>query len=42
MYTAICREKQIKSGSREDKLALIKGMNPRWRDLWSVIVGGDG
>ena len=30
---AIAREKQIKAGKREDKLALIKKMNPEWRDL---------
>lgn len=35
---SIKREKQIKAGSREDKIALIKGMNPEWKDLseaWS-------
>ena len=30
---AIMREKQIKSGSRARKLALIREMNPDWRDL---------
>ena len=30
---AITREKQIKGGSRERKLGLIKGMNPGFRDL---------
>ena len=30
---AICREKQIKGWRREKKLALIRGMNPRFRDL---------
>jgi putative endonuclease len=31
---AIEREKQIKAGSRADKIALIQEENPRWRDLW--------
>jgi putative endonuclease len=30
---AIAREKQLKAWSREKKLALIKGSNPRWNDL---------
>jgi putative endonuclease len=30
---AILPEKQIKGGSRADKLALINGMNPEWHDL---------
>jgi len=30
---AIAREKQIKGGSRQKKIALIAGMNPDWRDL---------
>ncbi|MFH1236683.1 MAG: GIY-YIG nuclease family protein [Parcubacteria group bacterium] len=30
---AIRREKQIKAGSRKNKMALIKGMNPNWQDL---------
>ena len=32
---AIAREKQIKGGSRKDKLALIEGLNPDWRDLYA-------
>jgi putative endonuclease len=31
--SAIMREKQIKSGSRKNKEALIKEMNPGWKDL---------
>jgi putative endonuclease len=38
MLTAIAREKQIKSGSRADKLALINGLNPDWKDLFEDIV----
>jgi len=34
---AIDREKQIKAGSRQDKLDLINSMNPEWRDLWREI-----
>jgi putative endonuclease len=30
---AIAREKQIKAGSRQDKINLINGMNPGWGDL---------
>lgn len=30
---AIAREKQIKGWSRSKKLALIRSMNPDWRDL---------
>ncbi len=31
---AIAREKQIKGGSREKKVALINSMNPEWNDLF--------
>ena len=34
MTSAIAREKQIKSGSRKKKLALIERLNPDWRDLY--------
>ena len=34
---AIDREKQIKSGSRKKKLALINALNPEWKDLWDEI-----
>ena len=35
---AILREKQIKSGSRKDKLKLIESINPEWNDLYSEII----
>jgi putative endonuclease len=38
MAAAIAREKQIKAGSRQQKLALIEAMNPDWRDLYEDIV----
>jgi len=38
MVDAIKREKQIKSGSREKKLALIEGINPEWKDLYDDII----
>ena len=34
---AIAREKQIKAGSRKDKVQLIVEMNPEWRDLFDEI-----
>ena len=34
MDDAIAREKQIKAGSRADKIALIVAINPEWRDLY--------
>ena len=37
MDGAIAREKQIKSGSRKDKLALIERDNPLWRDLFETL-----
>lgn len=37
MPDAIFREKQIKAGSRKDKLALIETMNPDWRDLSETL-----
>ena len=37
--SAILREKQIKGGSRADKLMLSEESNPEWRDLWCEIVG---
>jgi len=38
---AIRREKQIKKWNRAWKVELIEGSNPRWRDLWPTIVGGE-
>ncbi len=37
MDEAIAREKQIKSGSRKDKLALIERNNPLWTDLYEIL-----
>ena len=34
-YSAICREKQIKGGSRRKKLEMIEKNNPLWKDLSS-------
>lgn len=31
--SAIAREKQIKSGSRQKKIDLINSLNPEWKDL---------
>jgi putative endonuclease len=38
MPTAIAREKQLKSGSRVKKCALIERTNPTWRDLYEDII----
>ena len=34
---AILREKQIKGGSRAKKIALVKSMNPEWKDLYDEL-----
>lgn len=34
VYDAICREKQIKAGSRNKKIELIEKDNPEWHDLF--------
>ena len=34
---AIAREKQIKAGSRRQKVELIEATNPCWVDLWETI-----
>ena len=37
MDDAIAREKQIKGGSRTNKMALIEAANPQWRDLYGDL-----
>jgi len=37
MYTAISREKQIKTGSRKAKIKLIERRNPGWRDIYTEV-----
>src|SRR3954452_5549682 len=39
MIDAITREKQIKAGSRANKLALIEALNPAWNDLYDSLAG---
>jgi putative endonuclease len=34
MEEAIAREKQIKGGSRQQKIDLINSKNPEWKDLY--------
>ncbi|MDR0935233.1 MAG: GIY-YIG nuclease family protein [Oscillospiraceae bacterium] len=34
---AITREKQIKAGSRKQKLILIESVNPNWDDLYDTL-----
>jgi putative endonuclease len=41
MNYAITREKQIKGGSRADKIRMIEEINPEWRDLYHDVVGGE-
>ena len=36
---AIAREKQLKGGSRQNKVDLINSMNPEWKDLYEVYFG---
>ena len=36
--SAICREKQIKAGSKRDKIGLILSMNRGYRDLYDEIL----
>jgi putative endonuclease len=33
IYSAISREKQLKSWRREKKMALVESTNPHWKDL---------
>lgn len=35
---AIAREKQLKGGSREQKIALIESVNPEWQDRYPELV----
>ena len=37
MESAINREKQLKSGSRQKKIDMIQAMNPTWSDLYDNI-----
>jgi len=37
MEGAISREKQLKGGSRKQKLKLIESLNPQWKDLYEFI-----
>ncbi len=34
---AISREKQIKAGSRQDKIDVINNSNPEWKDLYESL-----
>jgi putative endonuclease len=38
MRSAIDREKQLKGGSRKQKLALIESANPDWRDMYQDLI----
>ena len=38
ILSAIEREKQLKSGSRQKKIDLIEKTNPEWKDLYSEII----
>jgi putative endonuclease len=37
VHSTIAREKQIKGGSRKQKLDLINARNPEWKDLYEEI-----
>jgi putative endonuclease len=41
MIDAIAREKQLKAGSRADKIKLIERDNPEWEDLAPLLVDID-
>ena len=34
---AIAREKQLKGGSRAQKVSLIESINPEWKDLFDAL-----
>ncbi|MBD2454718.1 GIY-YIG nuclease family protein [Nostoc sp. FACHB-87] len=36
-YTAISKEKQIKAGSRQNKIDLVNSINQEWKDLYSEL-----
>lgn len=38
MYSAICREKQIKRWKRQWKLELFEKTNPFWNDLYETLI----
>ena len=38
MEAAIFREKQIKAGSRKNKIRLIQSLNPEWGDLYDTLI----
>ena len=38
MAAAIEREKQIKAGSRKNKISLIEKDNPEWKDLYDDLI----
>ncbi|MBX4204967.1 MAG: GIY-YIG nuclease family protein [Candidatus Doudnabacteria bacterium] len=35
--STLAREKQIKAGSRTDKIKLIENLNPKWKDLYDDL-----
>ena len=37
VYSAITREKQLKAGSRQQKIALIESVNKEWKDLYEEL-----
>ena len=38
MDNAICREKQLKAGSRAKKVTLVEAVNPDWHDLYPGLL----
>jgi predicted GIY-YIG superfamily endonuclease len=38
MEGAIAREKQLKGGSRAQKVGLIEEINPTWQDLYETCI----